>query len=39
MAKLGDPTKLAEQDEYFHLERNRITAEGEAKVARLRAGA
>ncbi len=37
MAKLDDPTKRAEQEEFFRLERARILAEGDAKVARLRA--
>ena len=39
MAKLGDPTKLAEQDEFYRLEKEHIVSDGEAKVARLRRGA
>jgi hypothetical protein len=38
MAKLDDATKLAEQDEFYRLEKERLTADGEAKVARLRRG-
>jgi hypothetical protein len=36
-AKLDDPAQRAEQEEYFRLERARILAEGDARVARLRA--
>ena len=36
LKKLDDPTKLAEQEEYYRLEKARIEADGEAKVAKLR---
>lgn len=36
LGKLDDPAKLAEQEEYFRLEKERIVAAGEAQVARLR---
>jgi len=36
MSKLGDPVKRSEQEEFFRLERERITTAGEAKVERLR---
>ena len=38
MAKLDDPVKLGEQDEFYRLEKERILADGEARVARLRGG-
>lgn len=37
LAKLGDPAKLAEQEEFYRLEKERLTADGEARVAKLRA--
>ncbi|GMU66253.1 MAG: hypothetical protein AMXMBFR36_25270 [Acidobacteriota bacterium] len=36
LAKLGDPVKRAEQEEYYQLEKERISADGEARVAKLR---
>ena len=36
LKKLDDPTKLAEQEEYYRLEKARIESDGEAKVAKLR---
>jgi hypothetical protein len=36
MAKLDDPTQRAEQEEFYGLEKARLLAEGEEKVARLR---
>ena len=36
LGKLDDPAKLAEQEEYFRLEKERIVAAGDAQVARLR---
>lgn len=36
LAKLADPSKRAEQDEFYLLEKERITADGEARVAKLR---
>jgi hypothetical protein len=38
LAKTEEYTKRQEQEEYFRMERERITAEGEAKVERLRRG-
>jgi hypothetical protein len=39
LRKLEDPAQRAEQEEFFRLEKARITAEGDARVARLRADA
>lgn len=36
LRKLDDPARLEEQEEYYRRERERLTAEGEAKVAQLR---
>jgi hypothetical protein len=36
LKKLDDPTQLAEQDEFYRLEKARIESDGEARVARLR---
>jgi len=38
LAKLADPVKRAEQEEFYRLEKERLTADGEAKVAKLRTG-
>lgn len=38
LAKLADPVKRAEQEEFYRLERNRIGREAEAKVEKLRGG-
>jgi hypothetical protein len=37
MQRLEDPAKREEQEEYYRLERERIRAEGEARVGDLRA--
>ena len=37
MAKLSDPVKRDEQEEFYRLEKERIAAEGEKKVAKIRA--
>jgi hypothetical protein len=39
LAKLEDWDKRAEQEEYYRRERERIAADGEARVAKLRADA
>ncbi len=39
MAKLTDPGKRLEQEEFYLRERDSLTAEGEAKVDRIRAAA
>ena len=39
MAKLTDPGQLREQEEFYVRERETLTAEGEAKVDRIRAAA
>jgi len=36
MRKLEDPVQRAEQEEFYRRERERLTAEGEARVERLR---
>jgi hypothetical protein len=36
LRKLDDATKLAEQDEFYRLEKDRIERDGEARVAKLR---
>jgi hypothetical protein len=36
LKKLTDPTRIAEQEEFFRLEKERIVAAGDAKVAQLR---
>jgi hypothetical protein len=38
LTKLADPVKRAEQEEFYRLEKERLTADGEAKVAKLRGG-
>ncbi|HLF57766.1 MAG TPA: hypothetical protein VI942_13065 [Thermoanaerobaculia bacterium] len=38
LQKLADYAQRDEQEEYYRRERERITAEGEAKVAQLRGG-
>ncbi|HSM12537.1 MAG TPA: hypothetical protein VLA66_00570 [Thermoanaerobaculia bacterium] len=39
MRKLEDPVARAEQEEFFRRERERLTAEGEARVEKLRGSA
>ena len=39
LKKLDDPTKLAEQEEYFQLEKSRITSAGDSAVEKLRSKA
>ena len=36
LAKLGDYDKVAAQEEFYRLEHERLTADGEARVAKLR---
>ena len=36
LKKLDDPTQLAEQDEFYRLEKARIESDGESRVAKLR---
>jgi hypothetical protein len=38
MAKLGDPLAAGEQEEFYRLEKGRLAAEGEKKVAKIRGG-
>lgn len=38
MAKLEDPTKRMEQDEFYRLEKESLGRDGEAKVEKLRRG-
>ena len=38
MRKLEDPVKLGEQDEFYRLEKERLAAEGEKRVEKIRAG-
>jgi hypothetical protein len=38
LAKLDDWNQRAEQEEHYRRERERLTADGEAKVAKLRGG-
>ena len=39
MRKLDQPEQLEAQEEYYRLERDRLAADGEARVAKLRAAA
>lgn len=38
MAKLSDPAKADEQEEFYRLEKERLTSEGEMRVERIRHG-
>ena len=38
LAKLADPTKLAEQEEFYRRERESIERDGEARVEKIRRG-
>ncbi len=38
LAKLSDPVKRDEQEEFYRREHERLTADGDARVARLRSG-